>query len=91
MKIFGFVKESVFCRINNFIRFHKRKFVELYFNEQSRVVFQQTIKSVKQDHKLLMLMEMSLCFFHLVLKQVNVVVVVKISTIRMQKFVYLML
>ena len=33
-------------------------------------------KSVKQDHKLLMLMEMSLRFFHLILKQVNVVVVV---------------
>ena len=28
-----------------------------------RVVFQRKIKSVKQDHKLLMLMEMSLCFF----------------------------
>ena len=33
MKIFGFVKSW----INNFIKFHKRKFVELYFNEQSRV------------------------------------------------------
>ena len=32
-----------------------------------------------------MLMEMSLCFFHLVLKQVNVVVVVIILTIHMQK------
>ena len=30
-------------------------------------------------------------FFHLVLKQVNVVVVVIILTIRMQKFVFLML
>ena len=30
-------------------------------------------------------------FFHLVLKQVNVVVVVIISIIRMQKFVFLML
>ena len=30
----------------------------------------------KQDHKLLMSMEMNLCFFHLVLKQVNVVVIV---------------
>ena len=33
-------------------------------------------KSVKQDHKLLMLMEMSLRFFHLILKQVHVVGVV---------------
>ena len=47
------------------------------------VVFQQTIKSVKQDHKLIMLMEMNLCFFHLVLKHVNVAVVVIILTIRM--------
>ena len=29
----------------------------------------------KKDHKLLMLMEMSPCYFHLVLKQVNAVVV----------------
>ena len=34
-----------------------------------------------------MLMDMSLCFFHLVLKQVNVVVDVIILTIHMQKFV----
>ena len=34
-----------------------------------------------------MLMEMNVCFFHLVLKQVNVVVVVIILTIHMQKFV----
>ena len=33
MKIFRFVKKSIFCRINNFIRFHKRQFIELYFNE----------------------------------------------------------
>ena len=25
--------EQNFCRINNFIRFHKHKFFELYFNE----------------------------------------------------------
>ena len=61
-----------FCSINNFIKFHKHKLVELHFN-------------VKQDHMLLMLMDMSLCFFHLVLKQVNVLVVVIISIIRMQK------
>ena len=40
------------------------------------VVFQWAIKNVKQDHKLLMLMEMNLCFFRLVLKQINEVVVV---------------
>ena len=42
MKIFGFVKKSVFCMINSFIKFHKCTFfecnsIELYFNEQSRV------------------------------------------------------
>ena len=26
-------KKNIFCRINNFIKFHKCKFVELYFNE----------------------------------------------------------
>ena len=40
----------------------------------------------QQHHKLLILMEMSLCFFNLVLKQVNVVIVVIISMTRMQKF-----
>ena len=29
--------KNVFYRINNFKKFHKHKFVELYFNEQSRV------------------------------------------------------
>ena len=82
MKIFRFVKKSFFVGLTISIRFDKRKLLKLYFNEQS---------SAKQDHRLLMLMEMNLCFFHLVLKQVNVVVVVIILTIRMQKFVFLML
>ena len=38
-----------------------------------------------------MLMKMNLCFFHLVLKQVNVVVFVIILTIHMQKSVFLIL
>ena len=46
------------------------------------------IRSVKQNPKLSMLMEMKLCFFHLILKQVNVVVVVIILTIRKQKLRY---
>ena len=32
-----YLLKSVSCRINNFIKFHKRKFVELYFDEQSRM------------------------------------------------------
>ena len=60
-------------------------------NKKNFKLKKRTIKSVKQGQKLLMLMEMSLRFFHLVLKQVNVVVVVLISIIRMQKSVFLML
>ena len=36
-KMFEFVKKKAFYRINNFIKFRERKFVELYFNEQSRM------------------------------------------------------
>ena len=82
MKIFRFVKKSFFVGLTILIRLDKRKLLKLYFNEQS---------STKQDHKLLMLMDMNLCFFHLVLKQVNLVANVIILTIRMQKFVFLML
>ena len=60
-------------------------------NKKNFKLKKRTIKSVKQGQKLLMLMEMSLCFFHLVLKQVNVVVIVIILIVRMQKFVFLML
>ena len=45
----------------------------------------------RSHHKLLMLMQMNLFFFHLVLKQVNAVVVVIILTIYMQKFVFLLI
>ena len=36
MKIFTFVKKSVFSRINNFIKFYKC--VRLYFNEKSEII-----------------------------------------------------
>ena len=35
-KMFEFVKKC-FYRINNFIKFCKRKFIKLYFNEQTRM------------------------------------------------------
>ena len=35
--MFGFVTKSVFYWINNFMKFHKLKFIELYFYEQSRM------------------------------------------------------
>ena len=46
---------------------------------------------VKQDQKLLILIVMSLYFILLVLKQVNILVVVIISMIHTQKYVFLML
>ena len=36
MKIFRFVKKSIFPRINNFIKFYKC--VRLYFNEKSEII-----------------------------------------------------
>ena len=85
MKIFGFVKKVFFVGLtilSGFASVNSLNAIPLSCISMN--------KSVKQYPKLLMLMGMSLCFFHLVLKQVNVVVVV-ILTIRIQKFVFLML
>ena len=49
------------------------------------------IKSIKKQQKLLMLKVMNLHFILLVLKQVNVMAVVIILMINMQKYVFLML
>ena len=54
MKIFRFVKKSVFYRIKNFINFHKRKFVEgnsteLYFNEQQECKTRPQVINVNGD------------------------------------------
>ena len=35
--MFELVKKIFFCRINNLINFNKRKFIKLYFNEQSKM------------------------------------------------------
>ena len=87
MKIFRFVK-NVFSLgltiLSNFTNGNLLNAIPLSCISMSN-------KSVKQDHKLLMLMEMSLRFFDLVLKQVNVVIVVILLTIHMQKFVFLIL
>ena len=80
--MFGFVKKVFFTGLrilSNFTR--ANSFSGISMNNQE----------CKTDYKLLMLMEMSLCFLHLVLKQVNVVVIIIISIIRIQKFVFLML
>ena len=83
MKIFRFVKKVFFIRLTILSGFANANFLScISMNNQ---------ECKTRPQKLLMLMEMSLYFFHLVLKQVNVVVVVIILTIRMQKFVFLML
>ena len=87
MKIFAFVKKVFFIKLTTLSGFSSVNSL----NAIPLSCISMKIKNVKQDPKLLMLMAMSLCFFHLVLKQVNMVVVVKILTIRMQKYVFLML
>ena len=80
MKIFRFVKKLFFVGLTILSGFTNA-------NSLSRLSM-SNLECKVQDHKLLMLMEMNLCFYHLVLKQVNVVVNVIILTIRMQKFKY---
>ena len=82
MKIFGFVEKVFFVGLT---------LLSGFTNENSLSCISMKNQECKQDHKFLMLMEINLCFFHLVLKQVNVVSVVIISIIRMQKCVFLML
>ena len=50
-----------------------------------------SISNVKQEHKLLKLMGMTLYFFLIVLKQINAALVVTISIIHAQNCVVLML
>ena len=83
MKIFRFVKKVFFIRLTILSGFANANFLScISMNNQ---------ECKTRPQKLLMLMEMSLYFFHLVLKQINVVVAVMILIIRLQKFVFLML
>ena len=83
MKIFGFVKKLFFVGLT---------ILSDFTNVSSlSCISMKNTRQVKQDHKLLMLIEMNLCFFHLVLKQVNVVLLEIILTICMQRFVFLIL
>ena len=72
MKIFRFVKKLFFVGLT-------------ILSDFTNASSSSCISMKNQDHKLLMLMEMNLCFFYLVLKQVNVMVVVIILTIHMQQ------
>ena len=82
MKIFRFVKKVFFVGL---------KILSGFTNENSLSCTSMNNQECKTRPKLLMLMEMRQRFFHLVLKQVTVAEVVIILTIRIQKFVFLML
>ena len=72
MKIFGFIKKVFFVGLTILSGFAGVNSLNcISMNNQVWWI----IKCVKQDPRLLMWMGMSPCFFHLVLKQVNVVVV----------------
>ena len=80
MKIFGFVKKVFFIGLTILSSFTNANSL----NAIPLSCISMSNQELKQDYKLLMLMEMNLCFFDLVLKQVNGVAVVIISIIRMQ-------
>ena len=82
MKIFRFIKKVFFVRLTILSSFTKANPLNC---------ISMKINNVKQDHKLLMLIVIIPYFNFLQLKQVNVVVIVIILTIHMQKFVFLML
>ena len=87
MKIFGFVKKVFFVGLIIFSSFTNANLLNtiplscISINNQECKTRPQVV-NVNGDEPV---------FFHLVLKQVNVVVVVIILTIHMQKFVFLML
>ena len=80
MKIFRFVKKVFFIGLTILSSFTNANSL----NAIPLSCISMSNQELKQDYKLLMLMEMNLCFFDLVLKQVNGVAVVIISIIRMQ-------
>ena len=61
MKIFRFVKKVFFVGLT---------ILSSFTNANSLSCISMNNQELKQDRKLLMLMEMSQCFFHLVLKEV---------------------
>ena len=81
MKIFRFVKKASFEGLT---------ILSSFTNANLLSCISMNNQECKTRPQIANLMEMSLCFFHLVLKQVNVVVVVTILTIRAQNFVFLM-
>ena len=82
MKMFRFVKKVFFVGLTILSGFRNVSLLK---------VISMNNQNVKQDQKLLMLITITLYFILLVLKQVNVVAIVIILMIHMQKFVFPML
>ena len=80
-KIFGFVKKVFFTRLT---------ILSSFTRANSLICISMNNQECKTGPQVVNVNEISLCFFHLELKQVNVVVVVVVLIIRMQKFVFLM-
>ena len=81
-KMFQLIKKAFFLGLT---------ILSSFTNASSLSCISMKIKNVKQDHKLLMLTVIIPYFILLVLKQVNVVAIVIILMIHMQKFVFPML
>ena len=82
MKIFGFVKKVFFAGLTILSSFTNANSLSCISMNNQECKTRPQVVSLNGDQPV---------FFHLILKQVNVVVVVIILTIRMQKFVFLML
>ena len=82
MKIFGFVKKVFFVGLTILSSFTSINSLSCISMNNQECKTRPQVVNVNGDEPV---------FFHLVLKQVNVVVVVIILTIRMQKFVFLIL
>ena len=80
--MFGFVKKVFFTELTILSRFTSVNSLSCISMNNQECKTRPQVVNVNGDEPV---------FFHLVLKQVNVVVVVIISIIRMQKFVFLML
>ena len=82
MKIFGFVKKVLFIGLTILSTFTNVNSLSCISMSSQECKTRPQVVNVNGDEPV---------FFHLVLKQVNVMVVVITSTIRMQKFVSLIL
>ena len=86
--MFQFIKKAFFLGLKNLSDFTNASFLNAI---PLSCISMKNQECKTRPQVTLMLMEMNLCFFHLALKQVNVVAVVIILTIHLQKFVFLML